>query len=91
MVAAWTAVRRGTSAGNLLGGVAGPRTGRGLDALLGVVFVLSSGLDRSSGRTVRRAHGVSAGRLHTQKTQRARIFLLSLKKIYIRVQIIYCF
>lgn len=78
VVTARTAVRRGTSAGNLLGCVAGARASRRLDALLGVVFVLSSGFDRR-GRAVRRAHGVSAGRLCTYKTQRARIsFILSL-------------
>lgn len=74
MITAGTAVRRGASARHLLGGVTRTGTSRRLDTLLGVVFVLSSGFDRC-GRAVRRGHGISAGRLYTYKTQRARISL----------------
>ena len=60
MVATGTTVRRRTGAHHFLS-VVRARAPWGLDALFGVVFVLSSGFDRG-GRAVWRGHGVSAGR-----------------------------
>lgn len=80
MVTSGTTIRRGTCTSCLLCCVTRTWASRGFNALLGVIFVLSSGFNRSR-RTVRRGHRVSAGRLCTYKTQRARIFLYCLLKI----------
>lgn len=71
MVTSGTTIWRGTCARYLLCWVACARASWGLDALLGVVFILSSAFNRRR-CAVRRAHRVSAGRLYTYKTQRAR-------------------